>query len=73
MDIRKGDGVVLHCGLRGIATTEPFAAMSHDDYEVVRVAFDVCEMPVQLISIAEVWRRGRRIDNQEQVVQMELL
>lgn len=73
MDIRKGDGIITHAGNRGIATSEPFKATSHFDYDVVRVAFDVCEMPVQVASIIEVWRGGVRIDNVEHVEQLELL
>lgn len=70
--IRRGDGIITRNGSMGIATSEPFKATSHFDIDVVRVAFDFCEMPIQLSAIAEVWRDGQRIDNQEGFEQLQL-
>jgi hypothetical protein len=73
MNIHRGDGIITKSGLRGIATSDPFKATSHFDYWVVRVEFDVCEMPVQLISIVEVWRNGVQVTEQERVVQLPMM
>lgn len=70
--IRKGDGIVTRTGSRGIVTAEAWKAVSHFDYDLIRVEFDVCEMPLQVASVAEVWRNGVRIDQLEQVEQLEL-
>jgi len=70
--IRRGDGIITRNGSMGIATSEPFKLTSHFDIDVVRVDFTTHEMPIQLSAISEVWRDGRRIDNQEGFEQLAL-
>lgn len=78
MNIKKGDGLVLWNGSRGIATTKPFKPQSMGvDGLVLAVAFEregyTLEMPIELRSVVEVWRDGRKLDSeQETLQQMEL-
>ena len=76
-DIRKGDGVVLWDGSRGIALTKPFKPQSMGvDGLVIAVEFEhewgKLQMPIELRSIVEVWRNQVRIDDQPVIEQMEL-
>ena len=72
MTIQKGDGVITISGARGIVTHEAWKAISHDDYDLIRVNFGDTEMPVQVASVTEVWRGGVRIDQLEETEQLSL-
>lgn len=70
MNIKKGDGIVMFNGSRGIATSKSFKPQSMGvDGLVIAVAFDegdyTLTMPIELRSVVEVWRGGRRIDSEE--------
>lgn len=75
--IRKGDGLVLKSGERMIAEGQAWNKgnlATGDDWRIA--AWDETHeyrFPIQLIAIAEVWRDGKRIDNQVTVEQMQLL
>lgn len=73
--IKKGDGVVLFNGDKGIANGKPFQPISMGHIGLVvpvdfQEKFGTLTMPIELRSITEVWRDGKRID--QYLEQLEL-
>lgn len=72
MTPQRNDGVILHSGQRGIVTSGVFRMHSYDpDYRCVRIQLDEGEFPVDLRAVAEVWRRGQRVDMVTQLAMFE--
>lgn len=75
-DIRPKDGIVLFNGDRMLVESQPFNMgdpLLGDDWRVAAWTEDgMYRFPIQFIAIVEVWREGKRVDKEPQLVQMEL-